>query len=440
MTPSVPSGAELLTRGLDVLRTHQERSGRTLSLIPAENVMPPVARLPFVADLAARYMFDERPDPADGDWRFPAGKEAAWLETGLTVPLLRRLTGAAAVNVRPLSGLHAMQMVIAALGGPPGSTVACLAPAQGGHYATADVARQMGYTPVHLPGDGMHELDTDQLSGFLREHRPSLVYVDQCHALTGLDIAPLAATIAQCGLATALHVDVSHTFGLVMGGALPNPLTCGADSLSASTHKSFPGPQKGVIATRDLATAERITAIQPRMVSNHHFAAVAALGLSLAAFADHADSYARAVVTNARTLGKELAHGGWALAGAEFGYTRTHQLWVTRTPQPSAQDAAGRLYEAGLHVNWLTDLPVDGPALRLRLAEATWRGLGAGDMPRLAQIMIAAADGSVPPAELAERTAALHPEDPYPFTLRLDESATARTAADVQAILSGVTR
>ncbi|MEE1744067.1 hypothetical protein [Streptomyces sp. JV184] len=440
MTPSVHSGAELLTRGLDVLRIHQERSHRTLSLIPAENVMAPIARLPLVADLAARYMFDEQPDPADGDWRFPASKEAAWLETGLTVPLLRHLTGAAAVNVRPLSGLHAMQMVIAALGGPPSSTVACLAPAQGGHYATADVARQMGYTPVHLPGDGMHELDTGELAGFLRKHRPSLVYVDQCHALTGLDIAPLASAIEQCGLPTALHVDVSHTFGLVMGGALPNPLTCGADSFSASTHKSFPGPQKGIIATRTAETAQRIAQIQPRMVSNHHFAAVAALGLSLAAFADHAGPYAQAVVTNARGLGKELAHGGWALAGAEFGYTRTHQLWVTRTPQHSARDAAGRLYEAGLHVNWLTDLPVDGPALRLGLAEATWRGLDAEDMTRLAQIMIAAADGSVPPAELAEQTAALHPEDPYPFTPRLDESATASAAADVQAILSGVTR
>jgi glycine/serine hydroxymethyltransferase len=438
MTQSAPSGAELLTRGLNVLRTHQERSQRTLTLIPAEGIMAPITRLPLVADLYARYMFDEDADPAAGDWRFPSGKEAAWLETGLTVPLLRRLTGAAAVNVRPLSGLHAMQMVMTALAGPPGSTVACLAPAQGGHYATADVARQMGHTPVHLPGRGTHELDVDQLGDFLDEHRPSLVYVDQCHALTGLDVAPLAAAITRSGLPTLLHVDISHTLGLVLGGVLPNPLASGADSLSASTHKSFPGPQKGIIATRTADTGQRIKAAQPGMVSNHHFAAVAALGLSLAAFADHGGAYAQAVVANARALGKELAHGGWQLSGAEFGYTHTHQLWIARTPQPTARDAARRLYEAGLHVNWLTDLPLGEPALRLGLAEVTWLGLDTDAMTPLAEIMIAAADESVPLEELASRTADLRPAQPYPFTPHLDEAALASAAASARAVLAGV--
>lgn len=440
MNSSPSSGAELLARGLDVLRVHEERARRTLSLIPAENSMAPITRLPLIADLYGRYMFDEASDPADGDWRFPAAREAAWLETGLAVPLLARLTGAAGVNVRPLSGLHAMQMVVAAFGGSPGSTIACLAPAQGGHYATADVARQMGYTPVHLPGRGMYGLDEDKLAGFLAAHRPTLVYVDQCHVLTSIDIRPLAAAIAQCGLPAVLHVDISHTFGLVLGGALPNPLTSGADSLSASTHKSFPGPQKGIIATRTRGLTEQLKKVQPRQVSHHHFGAVAALGLSLAAFADQAGPYSQAVIANARALGRELARGGWGLAGGEFGFTRTHQLWVARTPQPSARDAAARLYGAGLHVNWLSDLPLGRTALRLGLAEATWRGLGTQDMPRLAEIMIAATDGSVPLDELAERTAALLPARPYPFTPRLDETALGDAAASVHGGVEGVLR
>jgi glycine/serine hydroxymethyltransferase len=420
-----------------VLRAHEERAQHVLNLVPAEGIMAPVARLPLIADLYARYMFDENPDPAEGDWRFPSAREAAWLETGLAVPLLERLTGAGYVNVRPLSGLHAMQTVVAALGGPPGSTICCLAPEQGGHYATAGIARRFGHQVAYLPGRGMHDLDTAALAPFLSAHRPSLVYIDQCHALTALDVAPLAEAIVQSGTHAVLHADISHTLGLVLGGALPNPLAAGADSLSASTHKTFPGPQKGIIATRDASTGRRIAAVQPQMVSNHHFAAAASLGLSLAAFADQAPEYTHAVLANARMLGKELAHAGWSLAGAEFGYTRTHQLWVTATPRP-APDAADRLYRAGVHVNWLTDLPVGEPALRLGLAEVTWLGLTVADMPELAHVMTAAVDRGVALDELARRSAALRPARPYPFAPRLGAQAAEDATATVQSVLREV--
>ncbi|MFF1678424.1 hypothetical protein ACFVYG_20595 [Streptomyces sp. NPDC058256] len=440
MPHATPSGAALLAEGLSVLRAHQERASRTLSLIPAEGIMAPIARLPLISDLYARYMFDEDPDPDAGDWRFPSAKDAAWLETGLAVPLLAQLTGADHVNVRPLSGLHAMEMVITALGGPPGSTIATLAPAQGGHYATADVARRLGHRVSYLPGRDMHHLDTAALAGFLSEHRPALVYLDQCHALDHVDAAPITEAIRHSGTETLVHADISHTLGLVLGGAIPNPLTAGADSLSASTHKSFPGPQKGIIAARHPRTAARITAVQPQLVSNHHFAAVAALGMSLAAFADQASPYAHTVVANARALGKELAHGGWAVAGAEFGYTRTHQLWVTTAPQHSAKDAAARLYQAGLNVNWLTDLPLDEPALRLGLAEATWLGLTPAEMPRLAQIMTAAVDGSRPVGELADETAALRPQHLYPYVPPLGPDAARNASSVIQAALAEVPR
>ncbi len=422
-----------------MLAAHQDRAGRTLSLIPSEGVMAPLARLPLVADLAARYLFDEDPDPQMGDWRFPSAREAAWLETGLAVPLLARMLGAASVNVRPLSGLHALQMVIAALAGPPGTTVACLSPAQGAHYATADVARRLGHDVVHLPApDGRpRQVDPDGVCALLRACRPSLVYVDQCHALEVLDMRALADAVKAAGMGTVLHADISHTLGLVLGGALPNPLAEGADSVSASTHKTFPGPPKGIIATRTPGLGERVRAVQPQSVSQHHLGAVAALGLALASFTDHAPLYAHAVLANARTLGKHLAHGGWTLEGAPFGYTRTHQLWVTRTPLP-AREAAGRLYGAGIHVNWLTDLPLPGPALRLGVAEATWLGLTGGDMEALAGIMTAAVDGSRPLEELAARTAALRPARPYPYATPPAPAGRAAAGAVAAAALGEV--
>ncbi|MFG1879584.1 hypothetical protein ACGFIV_32600 [Sphaerisporangium sp. NPDC049003] len=422
MTELLPSGADLLATGLTVLRAHQERSLATISLIAAENAMVPFARLPLICDLYNRYMFEQDPDPAAGGWNFPSAKSAAWLETGLAVPLLRRLAGAEHVNVRPLSGLHAMEMVITALGGQSGETVACIATGQGGHYATADVARRLGHPVVHLPGCGPHELDLEQLAEVCEMYRPSLIYLDQCHALDPVDTARVVTAVKQVSPATHVHVDISHPLGLVLGGALPNPLAEGADSMSASTHKTFPGPQKGIIATRDASVHAKIQAVQPQLVSNHHIGAVAALGLSLAAFADQAGAYAHAVVATARSLGKELAHAGWEVAGAEFGYTRTHQLWVT-TPRLAAREAAERLYAAGIHVNWLSDLPLKQPALRLGLAEAAWTGLTPADMPRLAAIMTSAVEGERPPVDLARQTAELRSTLAYPFAPALTRDA-----------------
>ncbi|MEV7928553.1 hypothetical protein [Kitasatospora sp. NPDC088779] len=419
-----PNGARLLDTALAAVEHSERAARRSLCLIPAENTLVPAARLPYLADLAARYMFDDHPDPAEATWRFPAAREAQWLETGLAVPLLQQLLGAAHVNVRPLSGLQAMQLTIAAL--PPGATVAVLAPEQGGHYATAGIAQRLGHPVVTLTGPDPHHLDPATVAEACRARRPALLYVDQCHTLLPYDLAALCAAVKDASPATLVHADISHLLGLVMGGAVQNPLAAGADSLSASTHKSFAGPQKGILATNSADLAQAWRSVQPQIVSNHHFGSVAALGIALAAFADRADTYARTVIETARALGKELAALGWDVAGAEFGHTRTHQLWVTTDPRLPARRAAERLYAAGIRVNWLTDLPLPGPALRLGLAEAVWRGLGPGNMAHAAQLIDQALTRARPADRIAADVAELCAGERFPFAARPDSAATAR--------------
>ena len=41
--------------------------------------------------------------------------------------------------------------------------------------------------------------------------------------------------------------DASHVLGLIAGGQFQDPLREGADFITSSTHKTFPGPQGGVI-------------------------------------------------------------------------------------------------------------------------------------------------------------------------------------------------
>ncbi len=41
--------------------------------------------------------------------------------------------------------------------------------------------------------------------------------------------------------------DASHVLGLIAGGVFQDPLREGADFITSSTHKTFPGPQGGVV-------------------------------------------------------------------------------------------------------------------------------------------------------------------------------------------------
>jgi len=126
-------------------------------------------------------------------------------------------------------------------------------------------------------------------------------------------------------------------------------------------------------------------------------------------FAERCPDYPRTIIANARALGARLAGQGLPPEGAAFGYSKGHQLWVrTEVHGIAAAEAAGRLAAAGIHVNFLTDLPaISEPALRIGLNEPTWLGLQPADIPELASIMTAAIFATSPHRDLAERAAAL---------------------------------
>nr|WP_277350205.1 hypothetical protein [Nonomuraea sp. FMUSA5-5] len=390
--------------------TRQEREAqRRLNMIPSENHTSPLARIALGLDSGHRYFFNTSNDP--NSWNFPAAREASRVETELTLPLLRRLTRAEHVNVRTLSGLQAMALVLSALGGGPGTTVISIHADQGGHYATAGLARRLGLTSVLASGPDPHSLDLDALTTLVARHRPSLVYLDLSHALFPLDAEAVVAAIRAAGTSARVHVDISHWMGLVLGGAIPHPLDAGADSMGGSTHKTFPGPQHALIATRDAHLAAEIGLAQQEMISNHHLAVTCALGLAAAEFlAADPLGYSRQIIASARLLGAHLAERGLPPEAAERGYSGGHQLWVdSARAGVDADTAARRLDEAGISVNVLTDLPgMQGrPALRLGVAEPLSVGLTTDDMPLVADLVTAAVFARRPADVIAEHVAAL---------------------------------
>jgi glycine/serine hydroxymethyltransferase len=403
----------------DVLRmlvANERAAALVLNMVPSENAMSGLAKLPMLTDAYHRYFFNETGHP--DRWHFRGGQGLRDLEVGLTAPLLAQLGKADHVSVRPLSGLSAMSLVLASLGGPPGSTVMTISPDIGGHYATRSIAARMGLTVGYLRGPDPHGLDLRHAAEVLAETRPALVYVDQSHCLFPIDIPSLVRTVRAASPGTLVHVDASHWFGLVLGGVYANPLDCGADSFGGSTHKTFPGPQKAVFLTRDPVVAERIAETQDYLISSHHFASTISLGIALLEFRDFGGArYARAVVDNTRRFGSLLHERGIPVVAADRGCSAGHQLWLdTAAEGIEPKLASDRLFDAGIRVNFMTGLPgFSGPGVRVGLNEPTYRGITEGDLTELADIFTAAIRATAVPRELAARVAQLRRQPGYGF-------------------------
>lgn len=379
------AGAAELGALLDALVADQQRARLSLNLTPSENTLSPLARLPFVLDTYSRYYFDHL--RMFGSWSFYGSLGSGAIEQRIVQPLLRELLGVEHVNVQPLSGLNCMLVAMGALAGA-GDTVVTVPVEYGGHISTAGVASRLGMTVVPLPMAGPHRLDEGALAALLERDKPALVYLDQSTQLFPLDPQPIRDCIDGCSPRTLLHFDSSHINGLILGGAVPNPLDRGAHTVGGSTHKTLPGPHKGFLATRRGDLAQRIDDMSGIFVSHHHPADVASLGITLLEM-KHCDgaAYAERVVANARQLGAVLHARGLDVSAAEMGFTDCHQIWVALPAGGDGCELGNLLYASGIHVNRVGVPEVSGPALRLSSAEITRMGAGACEIAELGDLL-----------------------------------------------------
>ncbi|MFB7465153.1 hypothetical protein ACFCZ1_16940 [Streptomyces sp. NPDC056224] len=396
---AIPSGVSQEQHGRQLyefarrLRDGHNRSRDALSLVPSENRLSPLAQLPLQLDFYNRYFFNEDHDP--DFWQFRGGESIADIETDVAHSSLSALSDAQFVNLRPVSGLSAMIIAISGMGGDTGSTVVCIDPASGGHYATVDVIERFGFVPATVSVEA-GAVDVDGLRKILTSQNVSLLYLDLQNSLHLLDVAAVAACLAEHSPHTLLHVDASHTLGLVLGGQVPNPLELGATSFGGSTHKTFPGPHKGVLFTRLPHVSRLIKDAQYTLLSSHHFAATLALGLAAREFQHFGPAYARQVVVNAKRFGAELAKQGFDVARCTNGFTDNHQIWVDVGDHATTNKLSGALAEAGIRVNVQTDMPgFSGPVFRLGTNEVTFEGASETSMVLIAEAFAAARDGAV---------------------------------------------
>jgi glycine hydroxymethyltransferase len=175
--------------------------------------------------------------------------------------------------------------------------------------------------------------------------------------------------------------------GLIGGGEFQRPLNEGADLMLGSTHKSFFGPQGGII----LGTARLKTRVKdqqfPGLVDNAHWNRIAALTWALDEVRRRGRKYAPQVIANAKALAKALHEGGLPVKCADYGFTESHQVFLDINGEENVNRFSEKLEEANIIVDH---------GIRLGTNESTRRGMRVRDMERVAELIIRVYKGEEP--------------------------------------------
>jgi glycine hydroxymethyltransferase len=141
-------------------------------------------------------------------------------------------------------------------------------------------------------------------------------------------VSELVPVCRELGIATIY--DGAHVMGLIAGGEFQDPLAEGCDFLVGSTHKTYFGPQRGMILSNlQDERWERIDRMAfPGSLSNHHLNTLPPLLVATLEMIAFGREYARQIVANAKRLAEALARLGFDVQGAELGFTRSHQVAV----------------------------------------------------------------------------------------------------------------
>lgn len=387
---------------------HEAWRQSCLNLVAAENVASPAVKRFALGDLSGRY----------GDYlghdlsarKYYGTRFIIEIEQEL-VALSRRLFRAEYVEFRPLSGHVAGAAVIMGLT-QPGDCVLEVGSDGGGHRLTEKLTHTaLAKLDVRfLPTDGRaYNIDTVAAIEMIEALRPRLIILGSSNFLFPHPVQAIADALHATVPGGVLAFDASHVLGLIAGGCFQDPLREGADIMFGSTHKTFPGPQGGLIMSQSAELIGRISeACYPGLITNHHLSRSPGLVVALAEMLQYGPAYAQAIIGNARALAGGLAARGMGVVGAERGFTESHTVLLKTVGLGSHKEIAERLESSNIIVNAVM-LPAEqgGSGLRLGVQELTRRGADIDFMDAVADLMTGVIKREIEPEAARHRAETL---------------------------------
>jgi len=284
--------------------------------------------------------------------------------------------------------------------------------AHGGYdgYMPGFLPEYLGLTVDFLPfDDHSWNVDAKAAADAIIETKPRLVLVGASLILFPYNLRWLRGACDDVG--TILGYDASHVLGLIAGGQFQRPMMEGVDVLSASTHKSFPGPQGGLFLSnrKDLFDRAMQTFLW-RIQDNAHWNRIAATAQVLLEMKEFGGAYAKQVIANSKALGKQLDMWGFPLKFASLGYSGCHQIHVDQIALRDGWGLAPGQFADRLEAN---NLIVDAVG-RIGTSEITRMGATEDDMQSIAGLIVRAARGEDVRSEVAEARSRLHMSFVFP--------------------------
>lgn len=384
---------ESLKKIKEIVEKQNQWRRECLNLIASENVLSPLAEKFLISDFIGRY---NEHGIKDGEFEehYQGVKFSSQIEK-FCIKIFSQRFKTPYVDVRPISGAIANLAVYRAILSPgdiflsPGLTF-------GGHVSSTQygIAGVCGLKSIAMPFDERKmQLNVKETVKLIKKLKPKLIMLGRSMFLFPEPIREIRKYTKAI-----IVYDAAHVFGLIYGGKFQNPFKEGADIITASTHKTFPGPQGGIILGNPKLNKEIWKKIQraifPGIVSNHHIFRLPSLAIAALEMNKFGKIYARQTIRNAKILAKELFKLGFDVLGKENGFTQSHQIVVNVQKFGGGKIVAEKLEKANIIINKMAlprDKSVDATqnpsGIRIGVQEMTRYGMGKNEMKKIANLM-----------------------------------------------------
>jgi len=355
---------------LTLVQKHEEwRGEKCLNLIPSENIMSPSVRKLLSSELAHRYTARDH---------FYMGTRFTDEIEQYGEKVAKELFKAQTADLRPLSG-HIADLIVLANLTKPGDKLLCVSPADGGYPGMwkPGLAELLKLKTVPFPFSKKDmNIRVEEAKETISTAKPKVVLFGASLITFPQPVKDLAKIARENG--AIVGFDGSHVLGLIAGEQFQDPLREGAQALFGSTHKSFFGPQGGILLADEEIGETLKDRIYPAFVDNAHWNRIAALTLALVEMKNFGKAYAAQIIRNSKSLAKALHDHGVPVVCQHLGFTKSHQVIADYGDYEKGRIVAEKLQRANIIVDCV---------IRFGTCEVTRRGMKEAEMQKIAQLV-----------------------------------------------------